>query len=76
MSYFEHEGNRIFYEEIGEGKPLILLHGNTTSRQVTWVTDRFEGIKASSSITEQISIGRNYAKLNEGLCSMLKVMYK
>ena len=34
MSYFEHEGNRIFYEEIGEGKPLILLHGNTASSKM------------------------------------------
>ena len=31
MSYLDYEGNRIFYEETGEGKPLILLHGNTAS---------------------------------------------
>ena len=30
------------------------------------VADSFEGIKASSSITEQIRIGRHYAKQNEG----------
>lgn len=29
MSYLNYEGNRIFYEETGKGKPLILLHGNT-----------------------------------------------
>ena len=154
MSYFDYEGNRIFYEEIGEGKPLILLHGNTASskmftpiipffsekhhvitmdflgcgqsdrlskwptdlwyewsRQVVAlcdykgfekigligcsggaivainvaleypdrinavVADSFEGIKASSSITEQIRIGRHYAKQNEEFCSMLKVMH-
>ena len=154
MSYFEHEGNRIFYEEIGEGKPLILLHGNTASSKMLapiiplfsekhhvitmdflgcgqsdrlrewpadlwyeWskqvvalcdylnfakvdligcsggalvainvalenperidavVADSFEGIKASPSITEQISIGRNYAKQNEGFCSMLNAMH-
>ena len=31
MSYLDYEENRIFYEETGEGKPLILLHGNTVS---------------------------------------------
>ena len=153
MSYFNYEGNKIFYQEIGEGKPLILLHGNTASSKMftpiiplfsdnyhvitmdflgcgqsdrlsewpadlwyEWskqvvalcdykgfekigligcsggalvainvaleyperikavVADSFEGIKASSSITEQIRIGRNYAKQNEEFCSMLKVM--
>lgn len=39
------------------------------------VADSFEGIKASPSITEQISIGRNYAKQNEGFCSMLNAMH-
>ena len=34
MSYFDYEGNRIFYEEIGDGKPLILLHGNTASSKM------------------------------------------
>ena len=154
MSYFDYEGNRIFYEEIGDGKPLILLHGNTASSKMLapimtlfsekyhvitmdflgcgqsdrlrewpadlwyeWskqvvalcdylnfakvdligcsggalaainvalenperidavVADSFEGIKANPSITEQISIGRNYAKQNEGFCAMLKLMH-
>ena len=154
MSYFDYEGNKIFYEESGEGKPLIILHGNTASskmfvpiiplfsenhRVITmdflgcgqsdrlsewpadlwyeWskqvialcdhlnlskvdligcsggalvainaalenperidamVADSFEGIKANASITEQIYIGRNYAKQNEGFCSMLKTMH-
>ena len=39
------------------------------------VADSFEGIKANASITEQIYIGRNYAKQNEGFCSMLKMMH-
>ena len=34
MSYLDYEGNRIFYEETGEGKPLILLHGNTASSKM------------------------------------------
>jgi pimeloyl-ACP methyl ester carboxylesterase len=31
MSYFNYESKNIFYEEIGTGKPLLLLHGNTAS---------------------------------------------
>ena len=34
MSYLDYEGNRIFYEETGDGKPLILLHGNTVSSKM------------------------------------------
>lgn len=29
MSSFHYEGKKIYYEEIGNGKPLLLLHGNT-----------------------------------------------
>lgn len=39
------------------------------------VADSFEGIKANASITEQIRVGRSYAKQNEGFCSMLKMMH-
>lgn len=31
MSYFNYQSKRIFYTEIGSGKPLLLLHGNTAS---------------------------------------------
>lgn len=31
MSYFTFENKQIFYQEIGSGKPLLLLHGNTAS---------------------------------------------
>ena len=154
MSYFDYEGNRIFYEAIGDGKPLILLHGNTASSKMLapviplfsenykviimdflgcgqsdrvrewptdlwyeWskqvvalcdhlnlskvnligcsggtltainvalenperidavVADSFEGLNANASITDQIRIGRSYAKQNEGFCSMLKMMH-
>ena len=34
MSYLDYKGNRIFYEETGDGKPLILLHGNTVSSKM------------------------------------------
>lgn len=154
MSYFNYNGRKIFYEEMGEGKPLILLHGNTMSskmfasivslladkyRVITldflgcgqsdrlnewpadlwyeWskqvealceyknldkvnligcsggaiaainaaleyperinaiVADSFEGIRANADITDQIRMGRTYAKQNGGFCSMLKLMH-
>jgi pimeloyl-ACP methyl ester carboxylesterase len=31
MSYYTYQSKNIFYEEIGTGKPLLLLHGNTAS---------------------------------------------
>ncbi len=39
------------------------------------VADSFEGLKADSEITEQIRMGRNFAKQNEEFCSMLKIMH-
>lgn len=27
MPYFENQGTRLYYEENGQGKPLIFLHG-------------------------------------------------
>ena len=30
MSYFKYKDKQIYYEESGEGTPLILLHGNTS----------------------------------------------
>ena len=30
MSYFRYDDKQIYYEESGEGSPLILLHGNTS----------------------------------------------
>ena len=34
MSYFVYEGKKIFYKEIGTGKQLIFLHGNTASSRM------------------------------------------
>ena len=31
MSYFKYQGKNIYYEETGNGRPLLLLHGNTAS---------------------------------------------
>lgn len=31
MSYFNFDNKRIYYTELGEGTPLLLLHGNTAS---------------------------------------------
>ncbi len=39
------------------------------------VADSFEGLEADPEITEQIRIGRNFAKQNEGFCGVLKIMH-
>ncbi|MEA4987205.1 MAG: alpha/beta hydrolase [Anaerovorax sp.] len=31
MSYFQYQSKKIYFEEIGTGRPLLLLHGNTAS---------------------------------------------
>lgn len=31
MAYFNYESNNIYYEEMGTGTPLLMLHGNTAS---------------------------------------------
>ena len=31
MAYFIYDNKKIYYKEIGNGKPLIFLHGNTAS---------------------------------------------
>ncbi|SEW03817.1 hypothetical protein SAMN05216413_0930 [Ruminococcaceae bacterium KH2T8] len=30
MSYYSYTDKKIYYEETGDGLPLILLHGNTS----------------------------------------------
>ncbi|MGY3750748.1 alpha/beta fold hydrolase [Vagococcus acidifermentans] len=34
MSFFNYQSYKIFYEEIGKGEPLVLLHGNTASSKM------------------------------------------
>ena len=31
MSFFNYKNKKVYYEEIGTGKPVLLLHGNTAS---------------------------------------------
>ena len=31
MSFFNYKNKKVYYEEIGSGKPVLLLHGNTAS---------------------------------------------
>lgn len=154
MSYFNYKGQNIYYNQVGNGKPILLLHGNTASSKMfepiipilskkykviymdflgcgysdrinkwpidlwfNWsdqayalcnhldlkniniigcsggalaainfvlehpdmvnrvIADSFEGIKADSSLTEQISSGRYFAKQNDEFCSILKMMH-
>ena len=34
MSYFLYQGHQIYYEDIGKGKPVVFLHGNTASSKM------------------------------------------
>lgn len=34
MSFFNYKNKKVYYEEIGTGKPLLLLHGNTASSKM------------------------------------------
>lgn len=34
MAFFEFEGKQVYYEVIGEGRPLLLLHGNSVSSSI------------------------------------------
>lgn len=34
MAYFEYQGKSVYYEEYGQGEPLIFLHGNTASSKM------------------------------------------
>lgn len=49
MAYFKYGGKKIYYEEIGKGKPLVFLHGNTASSNmflevINHYTDNFKVI--------------------------------
>lgn len=39
------------------------------------IADSFEGLEANKGITDQIKMGRDFAKTNEGFCGMLKMMH-
>lgn len=43
MSYFKFENKNIFYNEVGEGTPLLLLHGNTASSNMfNLIVDKYK----------------------------------
>ena len=35
MAYFNYQDKSVFYEEYGQGEPLIFLHGNTASSKMS-----------------------------------------
>ncbi|HIV23389.1 MAG TPA: alpha/beta hydrolase, partial [Candidatus Merdiplasma excrementigallinarum] len=35
MAYFKYQDKSVFYEEYGQGKPVIFLHGNTASSKMS-----------------------------------------
>lgn len=46
MSYFQFDGKEVFYKEVGEGRPLLLLHGNTaSSKMFEPVIELYAGIR-------------------------------
>jgi pimeloyl-ACP methyl ester carboxylesterase len=34
MAYFKFDNNNVYYKIVGNGKPLLLLHGNTVSSKM------------------------------------------
>lgn len=34
MSFFNYEDKKVYYEIVGEGTPLLLIHGNTSSSKL------------------------------------------
>ena len=34
MPYFKYKNKSVYYEEIGQGEPVILIHGNTMSSKM------------------------------------------
>ncbi len=34
MAYFKYHGKSVFYKELGQGRPIVFLHGNTASSKM------------------------------------------
>lgn len=34
MAYFDYNGKKIYYQELGSGTPCVFLHGNTASSKM------------------------------------------
>lgn len=46
MSFFNYSGKQVYYEIIGEGEPLLFLHGNTSSSKLfTYMLPLYEGFQ-------------------------------
>ena len=67
MSYFSYGSHQIYYESHGEGKPLILLHGNTASCRM------FDPIIPLLAGKYHVVIGRICIKVVEPLRQFLYV---
>ncbi|WP_422122581.1 alpha/beta fold hydrolase [Planococcus sp. X10-3] len=53
MPFFDNKGTRLFYEDTGEGRPLLLLHGLTSNhqmfyREMGYLKDKFRIIALDS----------------------------
>lgn len=48
MSFFSYNGKNVWYEELGSGKPLVLLHGNTAS------SNMFGGIAGQFAVNHKV----------------------
>lgn len=53
MPFFTHDGIRLFYEDTGQGRPLLLLHGLTSNhqmfyREIGYLKDKFRIIALDS----------------------------
>ena len=38
MDYFHSDGLRLAYRVVGEGAPIVLVHGFASTHEVNWVT--------------------------------------
>lgn len=53
MPFYDHQGIQLYYEDIGEGRPLLLLHGLTSNhqmfyREIGYLKDKFRIIALDS----------------------------
>jgi len=86
VSYFEQNGYKLFYKEYGEGKPLLIIHGNTASsimldEEIKFYSNNFKVITVDiighgkSERLEKFpaNFWEENAKLLNGLCKKLNI---